>query len=327
MAETLRIFIIGGTGFIGSHTVLRALEEGYEVSILNRSLSEIPGLFPGTVKTYKGDAALLPEEKMEEMLRNHDVLVYAFGADDSYLPATPAYSYFHLYNVETTARICRCAKKARVKRIVILGSYFCHFNRVWPEMRLAEYHPYIRSRVEQEKIAIENSSPDLEIMVLELPYIFGVAKGRVPLWKPLVDYVLSGMPLFYMNGGSNMISVKSVAEAVLGAIKWGKGGECYAIGDRNLSWRELLNKILFYGKKNKTVKIVPDWLIKAIGAIVQFMIFLQRKESGLNPRMFMRVQTKETFFDPAPAQKALHFQGGGLDEAVSDTVIACRPQK
>jgi dihydroflavonol-4-reductase len=327
MAEKSRVFIIGGTGFIGSHTVLRALEEGYEVSILNRSSTDIPGLFPETVKIYKGDVTLLPDEKMEEMFRNHDVLVYAFGADDSYLPAIPAYSYFHLGNVETTERICRCAKKAGIKRIVILGSYFCHLNRIWPEMRLAEYHPYIQSRVEQEKIAVENSSGDLEIMVLELPYIFGVAKGRVPLWKPLVDYVLSGFPLFYMKGGSNMISVKSVAEAVLGAIRWGKGGECYAIGDRNLSWSELLNKILFYGEKNKTVKIVPDWLIKTAGALVRFTIFLQRKESGLHPRIFMRVQTREAFFDPAPAQKALHFHGSGLDEAIRDTVIACHPQK
>lgn len=327
MAEKSRIFIIGGTGFIGSHTTLLALKEGYEVSILSRSVSEIPGLPVGTVTMHKGDAALLPDEKLEEMFRNHDMLVYAFGADDSYLPAIPAYSYFHLYNVETTARVSRCAKKAGMKRMVILGSYFCHLNRLWPDMRLTEHHPYIKSRVEQEKIAVENSSPDLEIMAIELPYIFGSARGRVPLWKPLVDYVLSGWPLFYMRGGSNMISVKSVAEAVLGAVRWGKGGECYAVGDQNVSWTELLNRILLHGNKEKRVRIVPDRLLKAAGAVIQLAFFLRGKESGLNPRIFMRVQTREAYFDPAPAQKALRFQGGGLDEAIRDTVIACQPQK
>jgi nucleoside-diphosphate-sugar epimerase len=227
----------------------------------------------------------------------------------------------------TTARVYRSAKKAGVKRMIILGSYFCYFNRKWPDMHLAEYHPYIHSRVEQEKIAIENSSQDMEIIVLELPYIFGSAKGRVPLWKPLVDYILSRMPLFYMKGGSNMISVEAVAKAVTGAIKWGKGGECYTIGDQNLSWTELIDKILLYGKKKKSVKIVPDWIIRIAGAVIYLILLLKRKESGLHPRIFMRIQTKEAFFDPAPAQKALHFQGGGLDDAIRNTVIACYPEK
>lgn len=325
MAKQSSLFIIGGAGFIGSHTTLQALKEGYKVSILNRSPPPAPDLFPESVKIYKGDASFLPEEKLIEMFRHHYILVHAIGADDKIIPSKPAYSFFHFHNVETTARVCRSAKKAGVKRMIILGSYFCYFNRQWPDMHLAGYHPYIRSRVEQEKIAIENSSKDMEIIILELPYIFGSVKGRVPLWKPLIDYILSHMPLFYMKGGSNMTSVKLVAKAIMGAIRWGKGGECYTIGDQNLSWIELIDKILLYGKKKKSIKIVPDWVISAAGTIIHFIFHLRRKESGLHPRIFMQVQTKEAFFDPVPAQKALHFQGGGLNDAIRDTVIACYP--
>ena len=220
MEAKTNLLVIGGAGFIGYHIVLQALDAGYKVSIMNRSLPSVPDFFPETVTVYQNDAVLLPEEEMEEMFRQQDILVYAIGADDKYLPAIPAYTYYHLHNVQTTAKICRIAKKAGIKKVIILGSYFSYFNRIWPEMQLSAWHPYIRSRVEQEKIAVEYSSPDMEIVVLELPYIFGYTKGRIPLWKPLLDYILSSFPLFYMQGGSNMVSVKVVASAVLGAIKY-----------------------------------------------------------------------------------------------------------
>lgn len=327
MNKNARLFIIGGTGFIGSHTTLLALKEGYRVSLLSRSLPEPPDLFPDTVNLFKGDASLLPETNLEEMFRDHSVVVYAIGADDKYLPPKPAYSHFYFHNVETTAKVYRSAKKAGVKKMIILGSYFCYFNRQWPDMQLTTYHPYIRSRVEQEKFACENSTRDLEIIVLELPYIFGSIKGRSPLWKPLINYILSNKPLFYMRGGSNMISVKQVAAAIIGAVKWGKGGNCYTIGDQNLSWIELINKILMYGKKKKNIIIVPDWILKTGGSLLHLVLSLRGKESGLHPRMFMEIQTKDAFFDPSFSQKALHIQGGGLDDAIRETVIACNPEK
>jgi len=265
------VFIIGGAGFIGSHTTLQALEDGYRVSILSRSPPAVPDLFPESVKIYKGDAALLSEEQLTEMFRHHHALIYAIGADDKIRPPKPAYSLFHFHTVENTTRVCRIAKKAGIKRMVILGSYFCYFTRQWPDMSLAEYHPYIHSRVEQENFAIENSSRNMDIIVLELPYIFGSVKGRVPLWKPLIDYILSPIPLFYMKGGSNMISVKQVAKAIMGAIRWGRRGECYTIGDQNLSWIELIDKILLYGKKKKSIRIIPNRVLSTAGTIIHLI--------------------------------------------------------
>lgn len=61
------------------------------------------------------------------------------------------------------------------------SSYFAYFDRIWPEMRLAEHHPYIRSRKGQEAQSLEAAMPDLQLCILQLPYIFGSMPGRAPL--------------------------------------------------------------------------------------------------------------------------------------------------
>jgi NADPH-dependent 2,4-dienoyl-CoA reductase/sulfur reductase-like enzyme len=65
------------------------------------------------------------------------------------------------------------ARLAKVKKVVILGSYFTHFNEKWPELDLAGSHPYIRSRVEQMEVAFTFNSYSMNVVVLEIPYIFG----------------------------------------------------------------------------------------------------------------------------------------------------------
>ena len=77
-------------------------------------------------------------------------------------------------------------------------------------------------------------------MNLELPYVFGSIPGRIPLWAPLIDYLRSPFPLFFTKGGTNMISVIHVAEAIVGALEEGKAGEIYLVGDENISWVDWL---------------------------------------------------------------------------------------
>ena len=111
--------------------------------------------------------------------------LFAAGVDDRVVPPRPAYPFFYKGNVLATERLVRLAVQAGVQRAVIFSSYFLEFERRWPELRLAEKHPYIRSRVEQEQAALAAAGSELNLSTLLLPYIFGSMPGRLPLWKPL----------------------------------------------------------------------------------------------------------------------------------------------
>src|SRR4030065_269872 len=63
------------------------------------------------------------------------------------------------------------ARKAGIKKCVVLNSYFAYFDRIWPEKELSKHHPYIRCRIEQAERAIAAGGGKMAVILLELPYI------------------------------------------------------------------------------------------------------------------------------------------------------------
>ena len=321
--EKQKVVVVGGTGFLGYYAVREFIRRGHSVTIV--ALPPVPeeGLFPKDVNITLANIDKLDDSSIMDILKGHDAIVFAAGADDRVIPRAPAYEFFYQANVLSCKRVLSLARQSGIKRGVVLSSYFLYFDRIWPEEKLSEYHPYIRSRKEQAQQSMDVSMPDLQLMILELPYIFGSMPGRTPLWKPLIDYVNSRYPLFYMRGGTNMIAVEHVGEAIVGAIEKGKGGHSYTVGDENLTWVEFLERISSILGKKKRIVIVPTWTVRLVLRLVGLRHRLRGRESGLDPARFAAIQTRNTFFDPAPAAEELGYGRGKLEEAFKDTVEAC----
>ena len=318
----MKVFILGGTGFIGYHTTLALLKQGHTVETL--ALPPLPeeGLFPEGVNIHLGDFNQMGDQELLDLMRGCGAVVFAAGADDRVTPKKPAYPFFYRANVLSAKRFFSLAKAAGVSRGVLLNSYFAYFDRVWPELNLSEHHPYIRSRREQEEIVLSLAEGDFNVAVLELPYIFGRMPGRTPLWQPLVKYLHWPVPwAFYSRGGSAMVSVKDVALAVVGAM--GKDVETgtYQIGDENLTWAAFLERLAGAAGLKKRVVSLPDWVLRLGFGALKIWHRLQGRESGLDLTELTQLQTAETFFDPKPAQEKLAFSGGDLNEAFRETVL------
>lgn len=318
----MNALIIGGTGFLGYHAGRELLKRGHTVKAVG-----LPPLPPDEGYLKQIDVVTLniettTDKELLAAFHGMDFLVFAAGVDDRVTPPRPAYNFFHHHNIEVPSRILKLAKQAGIKRAVLLGSYFVHFNRIWTGLKLADKHPYIRSRVEQEKSAFSFSSPGFDVMVLELPYIFGSMPGRVPMWKPLIQMARWGT-VFFCTGGTNCVSVQSVAEAITGALERGRGGESYLIGDENLTWEQMFQG--FGRELGKTVKVIalPKFVLQLAMFFLRLSHRLKGRESGLDPFNYVDVQTINTFFDPTPSQQVLGYSRGGLEQAFKDTVAAC----
>ncbi len=319
----MNILIIGGTGFIGYHAVLELLRRGYRVSALALPPLPVADLLPVQVSVILTDMNGMSDAELQALLTGCDALVYAAGADDRITPRRPAYDFFYDANVRPAARLFALARAAGVRRGVLLGSYFTYFDRLWPQMALTRHHPYIRSRHEQARQALEAAGPDLALMILELPYIFGAMPGRTPLWAPLIRYVASPLPLFFPTGGTNMIAVQHVAEAIACALERGRAGERYVIGDENLTWSDWLGRLARLAGREKRVVTLPAAAMRGPARALRLYHQLRGREGGLDPPAFVALQTAHTFFDPSPSRQALRYGQGGLDQALADTVRAC----
>jgi dihydroflavonol-4-reductase len=323
MDSSRRVIVVGGTGFLGYHAIQEFIKNGWGVTALGLPPAPPSNLFPPTVNVVLKNMDTLSDEELLALLRGHDALVFAAGLDDRYTPKKPAYPKFHHANVEVPVRLLTLAKDAGIKRAVVLGSYFAYFNRLWPDLKLAERHPYICSRVEQEKAV--TSIPGMDVNVLELPYIFGSmpVRGWKPLWTPLVKYIRSMKTIFYMKGGTACITAEMVGQAVYGAVERGHASACYPIGGENLTWAEMLTRLAAADGRQVRVVTLPTFLIKLGLMAVWLVDKLKGKESGLDYLYFASLQTANTFLDPEPSSRALGYDPGGLDEAFRKTVEAC----
>ena len=167
----------------------------------------------------------------------------------------------------------------------------------------------------------------MAVMTLELPYIFGVMPGRIPLWKPLVEYAAFPFPLFYPKGGTTCVTVAQVAQAISGAVERGEPNALYPIGGENLAWSDLLSRIAKYAGREKRVISLPTWLVRMGAFFLSLIHNLIGFESGLNPVQFIRMQTAETYINPEISRSKLGYEMGGLDEAIRETVQVCLNKK
>jgi len=320
----MKVFILGGTGFIGYHSIHALIRKGHQASTLALPPAPPEGFLPGEVSVTLGDFNHLEDGEIVRLMQGCGGAVFAGGVDDRVTPKAPAYDFFQRMNVLSTQRFFRLAVQAGVQQGVLLSSYFAHFDAAWPELQLSARHPYIRSRVEQEAAALGAAGERLDLSILQLPYIFGDMPGRTPLWKPILDYLHWPLPwIFYMQGGSAMVGVDQVAVAIVGALEKGQGGARYLIGDDNLAWQDWLSRLMAAAGLNKTVVTLPRWLIRVGLWCLSGWHRIRGLEGGLDPVHFLDLQTRETFFDPRPAQQALGFSGGTLEEAFMETVRGC----
>jgi nucleoside-diphosphate-sugar epimerase len=319
----MRILIIGGTGFIGYHAVQALLKNGHQVSVIGIPPLSIPNLLPNQVQIHFLNIEQASDQALKETMRGQDVFVFAAGADDRNLPDFPAYDYFFRANVHTTSRIIKLAGQSGIKRGIIISSYFAHFDRLWPEMKLSQHHPYIRSRIHQEQQAFLKAPKGMELLVLELPFVFGAMPGNTPLWAPLIRYIRFPFPLLCPQGGTNAMAVSQAAKAILGALERGKDGETYVIGGENLSYSSLLKRLMNLMGIKKRIFILPNWLIRASMVALRTIHRIRGKESGLDPVIFVDLLTKETFFDPTHSRTALGYGKDDLDAALKATIKAC----
>lgn len=325
----IKTLIIGGTGFLGYHACLKLLDLGHKVSSLNLESPGLDDWFPKEVKRTSCDLFVMEHEELIPVLQGYDAMVYSVGPDDRTMPRSPSYVYFREKLVDTSERVFNAAREAGIKRAVLLNSYFAYFHRERPDLKLGKRHSYIRARIEQAEKVLAAGQDSMEIMVLELPYIFGTYPGEIPIWKELfLDRLLKIRPVFYPKGGTTMISVEHVAEAISGALEYGKHGRRYHIGDVNMSWKEMFSIMFRAAGINRKIIGLPLWTARIVGWFMHTWQRINGRESGLDLRyIFQDIISHEFYLDPSRSVKELKYGRGGIVESIEETARACFPEQ
>ncbi len=318
----MKVFMIGGTGLLGSEGAKELIRRGHEVSSV--ALPPIPqgALLAPEMKLTLGNYMEMSDEELRMRFRGCEGFVFAAGVDERVEGPAPIYDLFYKYNIAPLERMLRAAKENGVKRAVICGSYFSHFAKLWPEKELTKWHPYIRSRIDQEKMALSFADENFAVSILELPYIFGAQPGRKPVWVFLVESIrgMKGATL-YPKGGTTMVTVRQVGEAMAGALERGEGGKCYPIGYYNMTWREFLTIVHKHmGCPGKKIVTIPKWLYRLGMKKIMQEQAAAGHEPGLDMEKYTELQCAELFIDKLFGCEALGVAGDDIDEAIGQSI-------
>ena len=263
----MKVFMIGGTGLLGCEAARIFIERGHQVKSV--ALPPLPegAPIPEAMELEFCNIYEKSDDEIKAMMAGYDCFVFAAGIDERVEFPAPVYDAYYKYNIAPLKRILPLCKEIGMKNAVILGSYFSYAAKQYPEMKLTEKHPYIRSRIDQEEVAFSFADESFDVAVLELPYIFGTQPGRKPVWVILIEQIkmMDKLPCtMYPGGGTAMLTVRQVGEVIVGAAEKSKGAKAWPISMYNQTWKEFL-KIVYAARgmgNNRKIISIPPWMMR-----------------------------------------------------------------
>jgi nucleoside-diphosphate-sugar epimerase len=217
----VKIFVTGGTGFIGGHFLKQALAARHHVFAVRRAggktripLLQEPVWLEGNL-----------DDDWSEKLSQCDALVHFAAAGVS--PQKADWDESFDANVRQSLNLWRQAVQGGVKRFVICGSCFEYGKSgerhefIPADAPLEPTHAYAASKAAATMaamaMAIENK---IELLVLRPFHVFGEGEEEARFWPSLRKTAMAGED-FPMTAGEQIrdfVQVQNVAEAFVTAL-------------------------------------------------------------------------------------------------------------
>jgi nucleoside-diphosphate-sugar epimerase len=227
----MRIFVTGGSGFLGSRMIRTLVHQGHKVFALARSPSSgervhTLGATPATGDLESAEPLSLPEI---------DAVVHAAAY---FRFAGPRAPYFRA-NVEGTRVLLTAARKAGAATFVYVSAGAVVMDDRGSSIRDADenaptfpnsFSGYIASKAQGEAAVLAANKPGFRTIAIRPPAIWGPGD---PFSRGLPDAIASGKFAFIERGDYPfaICHVDNVIEAVQCALERGTGGYAYFIKD------------------------------------------------------------------------------------------------
>lgn len=176
----MEILVTGGAGYIGSHTVLLLLENGYDVVVVDNlcnsskeSLKRVKELTGKDVKFYEND--INDFEAMDKIFSENDIFaVIHFAGLKAVGESVKIPLKYYENNLSGTFTLLEAMKKNNVKKIVFSSSATVYGDPervpITEDMKLGATNPYGRTKLFLEQILSDVYVADNEFSVSLLRY-------------------------------------------------------------------------------------------------------------------------------------------------------------
>jgi nucleoside-diphosphate-sugar epimerase len=319
----MNTLVIGGTGQLGHFICKHLFSRGHKITAVGIGDPPEDGFLPAgtTVVSLNVDESSV--EDLCSLVRGHDAIVLGSGADGRNMFDAPAINGFRKANVYSTQRLIEAMQKEGVKNLVILGSYYTAMHLDFPAVDFPGKSPYVRSRLEQIEASFTTAGTDINVSIIELPYIFGAAPNRGTLWGFYIDTIMSNPDIIHVHGGGTAcITMNQAGLATANACELNTGHRCFPIGNENLSYVQIFELFCTALGQKRVIKAMPSAFFLEQASQQKEAIQKMGKESAYDPVGFLDIEAESLYIDPKPSMDALGFQHEDISKAIAESVEA-----
>jgi nucleoside-diphosphate-sugar epimerase len=322
----MKVFVTGGTGFIGGHVVRRLRERGDEVRALIRNpdkgglLTELGcELVPGT---------LADKAAIRAGMEGCDAAIHGAAMYEVGIPKSEHQAMYEA-NVIGTENVLRSALEAKLPKIVYISTVGAFGNTKGRVVDETYEHPgtgftsyYEETKVEAHRLAkrlVEHEG--LPCVIVQPGGVYGPGDSSA-LGRQMNQFLAGKMPMLaFPELGFNLVHVDDVATGVLLALDKGEAGQAYVLGGQIATMRELIQTLADVSGRKAPKRTLPTGLMKAmtpLGPLVG-----KAMNQGPNLRELINTADNVTFWarhDKAMAE--LGYSPRGLEQGLRDTLAA-----
>ena len=265
----MRVFVTGGTGFIGGHVVRKLRERGDDVVCLVRSREKGQELVALGCEIVEGDLADLAA--IQSGMQGADAVIHGAAVYEVGIPKSQHQAMYDA-NVRGTERVLDAAAEAGVDRIVYVSTINIFGNTngqtVDESYRRDEADGFVstydETKYRAHLIAEERAAQGAPIVIVQPGGVYG--PGDHALVGQMIEQASTGkMPAkAFPELGLNMVYVDDVADGILLAHDKGKPGESYVLGGELTTQGELIDKAAAIGGQKPPRMKVPPVMLKAM---------------------------------------------------------------
>jgi dihydroflavonol-4-reductase len=321
----VKVFVTGGTGFIGGAVVRQLRQRGEEVACLVRNPEKgkkVAELGCELVAGDLGDAAAI-----RAGMEGCDAVIHAAAIYEVGIPKSER-AAMREANVGGTERVLGAAKEAGIPHVVYVSTVGIFGNTHGKVVDESYEHPakdftscYEQTKWEAHQVAKRMIADGLPCTIVQPGGVYG--PGDTSQVADLLDQFLAGkMPLLpFPDLGICLSHVDDIAAGILLGLDKGKPGETYVISGPAVTMRDAIETVASLTGRKAPKHAVPTPLMKAmipIGPLVGRMM-------GQPPNLRELISSADgvTFWASCEkARRELGYEPRGLEQGLRDLLEA-----
>jgi len=322
----VKVFVTGGTGFIGGEVVRQLRARGDEVVCLARSPEKAGKLTDLGCKIVSGD--LGDAEAIRAGMEGCDAVVHAAAMYEVGIPAKQRPAMYEA-NVRGTETVLRAALEARVPKVVHVSTVGVFGNTHRKVVDETYEHPgkeftsyYEETKLESHRIAKRMiAEEDLPCVIVQPGGVYG--PGDTSQVADLLGEFFAGkLPLIpFPELGICLTHVEDIAGGILLALDRAEPGQTYVLSGPVTTMRDAIEVVAGLTGRKAPKHALPTALMKAMVPIGPLVGRLMGQPPNL--RELISSADGATFWATyEKAERELGYSPRGLEEGLRQTLEA-----